>query len=384
MSLKLGNEVFIEKTYKQFEGKRIGLITNMTGVNRELVPTIDLFHEHPNIDLRTLYAPEHGIRGDEKEGAKIDSSVDERTGIPVISLYGDNRKPREEMLKDIDVLIFDLQDLGSRYYTYIYTMAYAMEACGKYNKQFVVLDRPNPINGTQIEGNLVEEDVRSFVGLLPIPNRHGMTVGELAQLFKNEFGYTCDLTIVAMEGWQRDMYYDDTSLFWIPPSPNASSVDMSILYPGTCLFEGTNISEGRGTIKPFEYIGAPFIDGYKLAKMYNELELEGVIARPTSFIPTYQKHEGKICSGVQLHITNRQNVNALRSGLELLRLIYQTYPNEFEFRKNENNKYFFDLIAGTKQLKFDIQKGNLEKYLNQCTRDEKAFRSMREKYLIYT
>lgn len=383
IELKLGLERFLASEYKQFIGKRIGLITNMTGVNKGLVPTIDLFYEHPEIDLTTLYAPEHGIRGDAKEGEKIDSSIDKHTGIPVISLYGENRKPSAHMLENVDVLVFDLQDLGSRYYTYIYTMAYAMEACGKYDKQFVVLDRPNPINGVGMEGNLVEEDVRSFVGLLPIPNRHGMTVGELALLFKDSFGYTCDLTVVAMEGWRRDMYFDDTELFWIPPSPNASSIDMSILYTGTCLIEGTNLSEGRGTTKPFECVGAPFIDGYALAKAFNAEELPGVIARPVSFIPTYQKFENEVCSGIHLHVTDRKTIQSLYTGITLIRLIAHMYPNDFSFRKNENDKYFFDLIAGTKQLKQAIKENDVSTFMDHCAIEVKQFSKQREAFLLY-
>lgn len=197
-------------------GKSIGLVTNMTGVNQKLTPTIELFVDHPGINLTALYGPEHGIRGDAKEGEGVQSSIDPFTNLPVYSLYGDSRKPTQEMLESVDVIVFDLQDIGSRYFTYIYTMAYVMEACGEQGKQFVVLDRPNPISGDRIEGNLVEEDVRSFVGLLPIPNRHGMTVGELAQLFKYKFGYNCDLTVVPMEGWHRAMYFDDTPVLWVP------------------------------------------------------------------------------------------------------------------------------------------------------------------------
>ena len=270
VGVKLGLDIFLENNYEQFKGKRVGLITNMTGVNEGLIPSIDLFHEHPGINLVALYGPEHGIRGDAKEGEKVESSVDPYTGVPVYSLYGTSKKPSKEMLDPVDVIVFDLQDIGARYYTFIYTMAYVMEACAEHGKQFVVLDRPNPITGTAMEGNLVEEDVRSFVGLYPIPNRHGMTVGELALLFKYEFGINCELTIVPMDGWRRHMYYDETGLFWVPPSPNTTGIDMSVLYPGTCLVEGTNLSEGRGTTKPFEYVGAPYIDGYRLAKRFNE------------------------------------------------------------------------------------------------------------------
>jgi len=381
--MKIGLDLFLESEHKKFTGKRIGLVTNMTGVNENLLPSIDLFHEHPAIDLVALYAPEHGIRGDAKEGEGVDSFTDPYTGLPVHSLYGDTRKPTQEMLDDVDVVVFDLQDIGSRYYTFIYTMAYVMEACAEYGKHFVVLDRPNPISGLKTEGNLVEEDVRSFVGLLPIPNRHGMTVGELAHLFKNEYGYGCELTVVSMRAWRRHMYFDDTPLFWVPPSPNTTNIDMNILYPGTCLVEGTNLSEGRGTTKPFEWIGAPYIDGQQLAKKFNMKTIPGILARPTSFVPTYQKHKDKTCGGVQLHIVDRGKLNSLKAGLLLLELIAEMYPDDFCFRKNENNKYFFDLLAGTKSLREMIANGKTEEFLKSCESDLEDFNKLKEPYLLY-
>ncbi|UUI41214.1 exo-beta-N-acetylmuramidase NamZ family protein [Oceanobacillus oncorhynchi] len=381
--VRLGLDIFLEKGYKRVEGQRIGLVTNMTGVNEKLQPSIDLFTEHPAIHLTALYAPEHGIRGDAKEGQEVSSSIDAKTGLPVYSLYGETRKPSQEMLADVDVLVFDLQDIGSRYYTYIYTMAYVMEACMEYGKKLIVLDRPNPVSGLNMEGNLVEPDVRSFVGLLPIPNRHGMTIGELAWLFKKEFAYACDLSIVPMEGWKRRMYFDDTNLFWIPPSPNVPVVDTAILYPGTCLLEGTNVSEGRGTAKPFEWIGAPFIEGQKLAKVYNDKKIPGVLARPVSFVPTYQKHEGEICGGVQLHIENRHTLHALRAGGTLVETIAALYPNQFQFIENENGKYFFDLLAGTKRLRKYILAGEAEKYIEEGQQELGKFKKTRKKYLLY-
>ncbi|WP_077302536.1 exo-beta-N-acetylmuramidase NamZ family protein [Virgibacillus pantothenticus] len=381
--MKLGLDVFLDREYKQFKGQKIGLITNITGVNKRLIPSIDLFHEHPAIELIALYAPEHGIRGDAKEGEKVESTVDPYTGLPVYSLYGATRKPTREMLDPVDVLVFDLQDIGSRYYTFIYTMAYVMEACMELEKQFVVLDRPNPISGTKMEGNLVEEDVRSFVGLLPIPNRHGMTVGELALLFKNEFGYDCELTVVEMDGWKREMYFDQTGLFWVSPSPNTTTLDMSILYSGTCLVEGTNLSEGRGTTKPFEVIGAPFIDGQRLAKVFNQKKINGVLARSTSFKPFYQKYKDELCGGVQLHVENRHLLNSLEAGVILLETIAALYPNEFSFIKNENNKYFFDLLAGTKSLKQLIIEENGREFMNSCENKLQYFQQLKEPYLIY-
>ncbi|GAA0323710.1 DUF1343 domain-containing protein [Bacillus carboniphilus] len=381
--MRIGLDVFLSKEFNHFKGKRVGLVTNMTGVNERLVPAIDLFSKHPDINLVALYGPEHGIRGDAKEGEKVDSSIDPYTGVPVFSLYGASKKPSKEMLDTTDVIVFDLQDIGSRYYTFIYTMAYVMEACAEYDKQFVVLDRPNPISGVAVEGNLVEEDVRSFVGLYPIPNRHGMTVGELAQFFNNEFNINCDLTVVSMEGWKRDMYYDDTNLFWVPPSPNTTGIDMSILYPGTCLVEGTNLSEGRGTTKPFEYVGAPYIDGYHLAKAFNEKGIPGVIARPTSFIPTYSKHKDKVCEGVQLHVVNRHSLHSLKAGLTLLEEIAALYPNDFEFLQHTNGKYFFDLLAGTKRLRDIVLEGKTEEFLGDCNNQQEKFNKQKESYLLY-
>src|SRR5699024_2027237 len=381
--MKLGLDLFLASEYKQFRGKRIGLVTNITGVNEQLVPSIELFHDHPGIDLVALYAAEHGIRRDAREGQDVESFTDPDTGLPVHSLYGDTRKPTQNMLDNVDVLVFDLQDIGSRYYTYIYTMAYVMEACAEYEKHFVVLDRPNPVSGLHTEGNLVEEDVRSFVGLLPIPNRHGMTVGELAQLFKYEYGYACELTVVSMQGWKRQMYFDDTPLFWVPPSPNTTNIEMNILYPGTCLVEGTNLSEGRGTTKPFEWIGAPFIDGQQLAKQFNMKHIPGILARPISFVPMYQKHIDTSCGGIQLHVVDRNILHSLKTGLTLLELIAEMYTKDFCFRKNENDKYFFDLLAGTKQLRKMVMNGKTEQFLEACESDVEYFNKLKEPYLLY-
>ena len=382
--LKLGVEVFLEKYVDHFKGQRVGLVTNMTGVNRALRPTIDLFHEHPHIHLACLFGPEHGIRGEAKEGEKVASSIDPHTKLPVFSLYGDTRKPSKEMLDDIDVVIFDLQDIGVRYYTYIYTMAYVMEACGEYGKQFVVLDRPNPISGTSLEGNLVEQDVRSFVGLYPLPNRHGLTVGEIALLYKHVFGIQCDLTVVPMEGWKRKQYFEETSFIWVPPSPNTTGIDMSILYTGTCLVEGTNLSEGRGTTRPFEQVGAPFINGHRLAQRFNERKLPGVLVRPVSFIPAYQKYKDTLCEGVQLHILDRQTIHSLRTGLTLLEIIAEMYPADFVFiQHGKKQQYFFDLLAGTKKLKDQVMNGTIKDFLEECDIQVEAFMKQREPYLLY-
>ncbi|WP_036697709.1 exo-beta-N-acetylmuramidase NamZ family protein [Paenibacillus taiwanensis] len=380
MGLKLGVEVFLQQYAELYRGKRIGLVTNLTGVNYRLIPTIDLFHKHEHLHLTALYGPEHGIRGDAKEGEAVSSSIDNVTGLPVYSLYGETRKPTPEMLRDIEVIFFDLQDIGSRYYTYIYTMAYVMEACGELGIPFVVLDRPNPINGTIREGNLVAEACRSFVGLYPIPVRHGLTIGELAQLFVHQFGVRCELTVIPMQGWYRHMHFDETGLLWVPPSPNASGLDMALLYPGTCLMEGTNLSEGRGTAKPFEMVGAPFIDGYNLARVLNERRMPGVIARPVSFVPTYQKYNGERCEGVQLHVTDRKVLRAFVVGLQLLETVAAMYPQSFCYKEMEH----FHQLAGDRELKKQIQQGTAVTYAERYESDLDAFSKDSNAYLLYS
>ncbi|MBS4192460.1 DUF1343 domain-containing protein [Bacillus sp. FJAT-49705] len=380
--MRLGLDLFLGNQFQSFKGMRVGLVTNMTGVNEKLVPSIDLFYEHPDIHLAALYGPEHGIRGDAKEGEAVESTIDPYTGVPVFSLYGASRKPSKEMLDPVDVIVFDLQDIGSRYYTYIYTMAYVMEACAEYGKHFVVLDRPNPISGSVMEGNLLEDGIRSFIGLYPIPNRHGMTIGEIALFYKHEMGINCELTVVQMDGWERQMFFDQTGLFWVQPSPNTTGLDMSILYPGTCLVEGTNLSEGRGTTRPFEYIGAPFIDGYRLAKKLNEQKIAGVLARPVSFKPVYQKHRDEVCEGVQLHVADRYAIHSLRTGLTLLETIAEMYPNDFKFVQH-NEKYTIDLLAGTKEIKDKILQKKTDEFLECCGEQLERFRKQIKPYQLY-
>ncbi|WP_096273894.1 exo-beta-N-acetylmuramidase NamZ family protein [Paucisalibacillus globulus] len=383
--MKLGLEVFLENNTEEYIGKKIGLLTNLTGVNHDLESTIDLFYKHPNIQLTALFGPEHGLRGEVQEGKLIDSSVDAYTGVPVYSLYNKEKKPNVEMLKNVDVVFCDLQDIGTRYYTFIYSLANTMQICGREGKKVVVLDRPNPINGVTMEGNLVDEDFRSFVGKFPIPVRHGMTIGELAHLFKNEFSIDCDLEVVPMEGWSRDMYFDQTDLFWVSPTPNTTTMDMCVLYPGTCLIEGTNLSEGRGTTKPFEVIGAPFIDGRELADEMNALNLKGVRFRQAVFKPMYSKHEGEVCEGVQVHVSDRHNLHAFEIGISLLETIYRLYPDKVEFiQAGKRNQYFLDLLAGTDQLRKQIELGNTSAIRTQSREQTQQFEAIRKNYLLYT
>ncbi len=341
----------IDKWPAIFEGKRVGLITNPTGVNTRLDSTIDILKE--KVNLVRLFSPEHGVRGDIQAGVTVDNYVDEKSRLPVYSLYGKNKKPSLEILEDIDLLAIDIQDVGSRLYTYLYTMAYCMQSCARYGKTFVVFDRPNPLGGELVEGNLIKEGFTSFVGLYPIPYRYGLTIGETAALFNSEFEIHCELQVIPMEGWRRNMYYEDTGLIWIMPSPNMPTVDTAFVYNSSCIFEGTNISEGRGTTKPFELVGAPWLDAHRLADRMNALQLEGILFRPAYFTPTFSKHADTLCKGVQLHITDRRSFLAVRTGLSLLEEIKALSGDNFEYLKpyTPSGKPMIDYNTGSDYIR---------------------------------
>ena len=365
----------------KIKGMKIGLVANHTAADINLKSTIDILNEMG--ELKCLFSPEHGVRGNFEAGMRTPDYVDEKTGVKVYSLYGETKKPTPVMLKDIDVLIFDIQDVGVRYYTYLYTMAYAMQAASESGKRFVVLDRPNPIGGVQVEGNILDAEFSSFVGMYPIPVRYGLTVGELAMFINQEFGIDCDIDIIAMDNWKREMYYDETGLLWISPSPNIPSFDTAILYSGTCLFEGTNISEGRGTTRPFEIIGAPWIDSYKLSDEMNKKRLSGVVFRPVHFIPYYSKHKNNVCKGVQIHITDKKSVNAIEVGIRLLYEIIKVSGGNFEWPPPSGNSkyYFIDHLAGTDELR--LMKYGEDELLEKWGEQSREFEVKKQKYHIY-
>lgn len=382
---RLGIEVLLQDRIDLIKDKRVGLITNPTGVDQNLTSIVDLLYNHPNVKLTALYGPEHGVRGDAQAGQYVEKYIDEKTGLPVYSLYGATKKPTSEMLENIDVLLFDIQDVGTRFYTYIYTMALAMEAAKEKNIPIIVLDRPNPISGTKVEGPVLEEKYSSFIGEYPIPVRHGMTVGELAKLFNEEFEIDADLTVVEMEGWKRNMYYGDTPLHFVLPSPNMPTLDTALVYPGAALIEGTNVSEGRGTTRPFELIGAPFINSTDLAAKLNAYKLPGVTFRAASFTPTFSKHANKLSHGVQIHITNRNAYKPFETGLTIVKTIHDMYPNEFQFRApNSAGISFFDNLVGNGSIRADIQAGkSVEEMKATWQQDLEKFMDTREKYLLY-
>ena len=307
-------------------GKKLGLITNPTGMNANLHSTAEILKAQ--FDLCTVYGPEHGIRGDQQAGAHVQQEeFDAELGVRCFSLYGTPRRPTPEMLDGIEMMVYDIQDVGARFYTYIYTLAYAMEECAKAGIPVTILDRVNPLGGTIVEGILLNPELHSFVGEYPIPTRYGLTVGEYARYINDTQHIGCELSIVPCLGWKRDMLYDETRLPWIMPSPNIPTLETALVYIGTCLFEGTDLSEGRGTTHPFELIGAPQLDATRLAKELNALQLPGLIWRAAHFTPMFSKHQGELCHGVQLHITDKNSFRPFEAGLYLIDAIRRQYPD---------------------------------------------------------
>lgn len=363
-----------------FEGKKVGLLTNPTGINKEFKSSIDVLKEKTN--LTTLYGPEHGVRANAQAGCKVDSYIDEKSGCQVYSLYGKSKRPTKEMLDNIDIMCVDVLDVGSRYYTFIWTLAYIMEECKKYNKKVVVFDRPNPVNCEDVEGNLLDINYRSFVGYYPIVQRHGMTIGEIAYMFNNEY-INCDLEIIKMEGYERWFSYEDTGLLWVSPSPNYPTINTGYVYNCTCIFEGTNIEEGRGTTLPFQNIGAPFINPYELSDKLNSMNLDGVYFRPLYFTPTFSKYANTTCGGVEVHILDRKKFKAVKTGFTMLYVIRNLYPNNFKISKpyKEGMKTLFEYLVGCDYL-FE-NKYPLEKQYELIEKDTEEFKKIREKYLLY-
>ncbi|HYE14190.1 MAG TPA: exo-beta-N-acetylmuramidase NamZ domain-containing protein [Pyrinomonadaceae bacterium] len=323
-----GIDVLDRDGFKQLAGMRVGLITNHTGRDRRGRQTIDVLREAPNVKLAALFSPEHGIRGQSDE--KVSDAVDEKTGLPIYSLYGETRRPKPEQLKDLDALVFDIQDIGTRFYTYISTLGYAMEEAAKAGKPVFVLDRPNPIGGAEVEGPLADPDKLSFVVYHTIPVRHGMTVGELARLFNVQRGINCDLRVIVMENWRRGMFLDATGQTWVNPSPNMRSLTEATLYPGVGLLETTNVSVGRGTDTPFELVGAPWIDGRRLAAYLNSRGLAGVRFVPVRFTPRSSVFKGEECGGVNVIITDRARFRPVRAGIEMAVALRRLYPSEWK------------------------------------------------------
>jgi uncharacterized protein YbbC (DUF1343 family) len=387
--IKLGLERLLEEELELLKGARVGLVCNQASVDHNLHHAADLLSEHAAVDLRALFGPQHGIRGDVQDNMiETEHSIDKKTGLPIHSLYSETREPTEAMLADIDVIVFDMQDVGCRIYTFAYTMANCMSAARKFGKKVIVCDRPNPINGKQVEGNVLEPEQASFVGLFPIPTRHGMTLGELAQLFNNEFGIGCELEVVKMSGWKRSHWLDDTDAPWVLPSPNMPTVDSATVFPGAVHFEGTQISEGRGTTRPFELIGAPYIDPDQYADTLNGLNLAGVFFRSCIFRPTFQKHGGVSCGGVQVHVRNRDEFQSVITGIAMVKVAHDLYRADFRWKEPPYEYVYdrnpFDVIAGTSSIREGLEQGtSLEEMQKSWAPAFEEFMRLRERYLLY-
>lgn len=405
VEVKPGLEVLLEKHLDLIKGKKVGLITNPTGVDSRLISSIERLMTTPDVRLVALYGPEHGVRGNAQAGEYVPFYVDEKYRLPVFSLYGQSLKPPQDMLtridefmrsfdtteagkvpessmvKGVEIILFDIQDVGTRVYTYAATMAYAMGACAEAGIPFIVLDRPNPINGLTLEGpTLKYPEFSSFVGLYPIPLRHGLTMGELAQLFNQKYlKKKVDVMVVPCEGWRREMWFDQTGLPWVIPSPNMPTLETATVYPGQVLLEGTNVSEGRGTTKPFELCGAPWIDGYELARAMNKLSLPGVLFREAWFTPTFSKYQGERCGGVQVHVIDRKAYRPVKTSLLLIQTVKKMYPEKFAF-----HEAYFDKLMGTDEVRKSIERGDdLEALFSRWDKELRTFAAERQPYLLY-
>ncbi|MDD3122903.1 MAG: DUF1343 domain-containing protein [Candidatus Izemoplasmatales bacterium] len=378
--IKLGIEC-IDEHLDYFEGKRVGLITNPTGIDGNFKSAIDILQEKTN--LVALFSPEHGVRGNVDAGVKFDSYVDDKTKIMVYSLYNEKRRPSKEAMDSLDVICIDIQDIGSRFYTYIYTMAYCMIACKEEGKEFVVFDRPNPMNCVDVEGNMLDLRYRSFIGYYPIVQRPGMTIGELALLFNQEYEIGCKLKVIKMRDYKREMFFEDTGKKWVMPSPNIPTIDTTFYFNSTCVLEGTNVSEGRGTTIPFKMIGAPYINADALADKMNSFNFEGIYFRPAYFTPLSSKQTNAMCGGVELHLLDKKKFRPVKVGWALLDVIRKMYPNDFTVREpyTIGRPCMLELNTGCGYIKDELY--DLDEQFKILERETKEFIKIREKYLLY-
>ncbi len=387
MRIALGSEQLLASG--RLDGARVGVVCNPASIDHGFGHVADRLAARPDTTLAAIFGPQHGFRSDVQENM-IESGHgrDDRRRVPVYSLYSETRVPTTAMLSGLDLLIVDLQDVGTRIYTYIYTMAYCLSAAKRDGVPVIVCDRPNPIGGLQVEGPMLVPGFESFVGLYPIPMRHGMTVGELARLFNEHFGIGADLEVVPMAGWTRDMYHDTAQAPWVMPSPNMPTLDTAIVYPGTVLFEGTNVSEGRGTTRPFELCGAPWVADERFADALNARRVPGVFFRPTIFEPTFHKHARTTCGGVQIHVTDRTAFPAVMAGVLLTEAFRDASEGQFEWRQPPYEYEYrllpFDILAGTDGTREQIEAGvPAEEIARSWEPAVRQFLALRERFLLY-
>jgi uncharacterized protein YbbC (DUF1343 family) len=391
MRVKTGLDLFESRWPRALSGARVGLLVHPASVNNRFAHAVGLFMKSKKCHLSALLGPQHGIYGQTQDNMiEWSGFKDGATDLPVFSLYGKQRKPTSAMLRKMDALVIDLQDVGARFYTFIWTMDLCMEACAEEGKPLVVLDRPNPVGGRAVEGTVLDPEFSSFVGLRPLPVRHGMTIAEVALYLRESFHQSADLHIIRMEGWSRRTWFDGCGLPWVLPSPNMPTPDTALVYPGMCLLEGTCLSEGRGTTRPFEIFGAPFIkDPERLVKRLAGFRLPGMVMRPLYFEPTFQKHAGTLCGGAQIHVTDRERFLPFKTAAGILKAVRELYPKFHIWKKPpyeyEETKLPIDILAGTPEFRIQIDRGIAldameEQWKEQC----RAFnRTRRKRFLLY-
>jgi len=392
MKLLSGLDVLLKNNFDHLSGKKLGILCNQASVNQLLSHLIDIlipYHHNGQLQIQGIFGPQHGLWGYTQDNMiEWEGYHDQRTGLNIYSLYGKNRKPPKELLADIDIFLVDLQDIGARYYTFIWSMALTFEACMEEGISVMILDRINPISGNRVEGTILDPDFSSFVGLYPLATRHGMTIGEIAKYFQEEYYPELNLQIVHMQGWNRSDYFPDTGYSWVMPSPNIPTWESALVYPGMCLLEGTNLSEGRGTTHPFEIFGAPWIYGWKISHRLNQLKLPGVYFRPIQFLPMFQKYKNEICEGAFIHVIDKNIFNPVITAVALIREIMYLYPENFTWKpppyEYEYKKMPFDILAGNSWLRESISN-----YIPLITLQERMeqdlveFKKIRENYLFY-
>jgi uncharacterized protein YbbC (DUF1343 family) len=387
MSVCLGSERLLASS--RLDGARVGIVCNPASVDRTLRHVADRLATHPTARLAAIFGPQHGFRSDVQDNMiETRHAHDEVRRVPVYSLYSETREPTEEMLRNLDVLVIDLQDVGVRIYTYIYTLANCLKAARRHGLKVIVCDRPNPIGGVQVEGMVLVPGFESFVGMYPIPMRHGMTIAEIARLFNEHFSIGADLDVMPMDGWRRDMYFDATGLTWIISSPNIPTFDTTTVYPGGVLFEGTNVSEGRGTTRPFELLGAPWVVAERFAEAMNRHGLPGVYFRPALFEPTFHKHAQTGCAGCQIHMTDRSTFRPVETGVALIEAFRAAAPDRFGWKQPpyeyEYDKMPIDCLAGSSELREQIEAGVPAREIAQSWEPALAdFVKVRKNFLLY-
>jgi len=388
MRVESGLEVLVHRQARLVRGRRLGLLAHQASVDAHYAHAAQLLFALRGARLVRLFAPEHGLWGAAQDHAAIASTGDPITRLPVYSLYGRRREPTPAMLRGLDALVIDLQDVGARYYTFNWTMVLALRACARAGIDVIVLDRPNPLGGVAVEGNLPDPAFASFVGLHPLPARHGLTIGEVARYVNAEHGVGAALTIIPMRGWRRSMLWEDTGLPWVPPSPNMPTPDTARVYPGGCLYEGTNLSEGRGTTRPFEWVGAPYLDAHAYASALTAERLPGVAFRPARFTPTFHKWRGRLCGGVQIHVTDGKTFQPFLTGLGVIAVARRLARRAFAWRKPpyefEHRRLPIDILCGTDRVRRDLERGVPLRAVERAWQPELArWRRRRARHLLY-